>query len=306
MKRIKSFINRAANKILLNTDWYPEEFWKGTTKFWNISSCDYEIVNLGSNSGKYSFCYDGLSIKGMNWAIGPQSLVHDFNVLKNYFSYLKEGGIVLIPLCPFSCLFSSYTKKSNFKYYPILHPATIIGFDDSERTKAYKIKQNPLKEMTMLCIKSTIKECLKKIFRKVKGTPRMDFEKNAEMWENLWKKQFGIVDLDAPMSEKHQRELASRARTLREMVAFCKERNLRPYIVLPPVHPSLSSRLSETFMDSYVYGFISEAVGDKSLLIDCFKDASFHSNEYFSNSYFMNKKGALKFTSDLLIRLGLL
>ena len=72
----------------MSTDWYREGFWKGTTKFWNIPSCDYEVINLGSNSGKYAFCYDGLPVKGMNWAIGPQSLVHDFNILKNSVSTL--------------------------------------------------------------------------------------------------------------------------------------------------------------------------------------------------------------------------
>ena len=303
MGKIVNLINRVTNKILMSTDWYREGFWKGTTKFWNIPSCDYEVVNLGSNSGKYAFCYDESPIKGMNWAIGPQSLVHDLNLLKNYFSYLKEDGIVLIPLCPFSCLYSSYTKESNFKYYPVLHPATIPDFEDSERTRAYKIKEKPFKEMPMYCINSTVKEVIHKVYRKVKGTSSIDFDKDAEMWINLWKEQFGITDLNAPMSEKHKEERSSRAKTLREMVQFCKERNLNPYVVLPPVHPTLSSRLSLSFMKNFVYDFIEEAVGDELLLLDYLKCDNSYSDECFRNSYLLNKKGALEFTNDILMRI---
>lgn len=305
MGKIVNLINRVTNKILMSTDWYREGFWKGTTKFWNIPSCDYEVVNLGSNSGKYAFCYDESPIKGMNWAIGPQSLVHDFNLLKNYFSYLKEGGIVLIPLSPFSCLYSSYTKESNFKYYPILHPTTILDFEDSERTRAYKIKANPFKEMPMFCIKSTVKEIIRKAYHKVKGSSSIDFDKNAEMWINLWKKQFDITDLNAPMSEKHMEERSSRAETLREMIQFCKERSLKPYIVLPPIHSALSSRLPKSFMKNYVYDFIEEAVGNDTMLIDFMQSGSSYNEGYFKNSYFLNEEGSLVFTKDILVRLGL-
>ena len=287
----------------MNTDWYCEDFWKGTTKFWNITSCDYEVVNLGSNSGKYAFCYDGLSVKGMNWAIGPQSLVHDFNILKNYFSYLKEGGIVLIPLCPFSCLYSPYNKESNFKYYPILHPATIIDFDDIERTQAYKIKSSPFKEMPMYCLKNTVKEVLKKIIFKIRGKSKINYETDAKMWINIWQKQFNIVDLEAPMSEIHKMERYDRASTLREMISFCKERNLRPYIVLPPIHPLLRFHLSSSFLKNYVYDFLIEAGVEKSILLDFFYSEEFCLDEYFQNSYFLNRIGASLFTKELIKQL---
>lgn len=306
MSKVKSFINRLTNKILMSTDWYKEGFWKGTTKFWNIRSCDYEIVNLGSNSGKYSFCYDDIPIKGMNWAIGPQSLVHDFNLLKNYFSYLKEGGIVLIPLSPFSCLHSPYSKQSNFKYYPIFHPATIIDFDDAERTKAYKIKANPFKEMPVYCIKSTFKELLLKIYKRIKRKPIIDFEKNARNWISLWKNQFEIMNLDAPMLKHHKAERTDRSKTLYEIINFCRERNLRPYIVLPPLHPALSSCLSSEFKKEYIYDFIEEATDDSSLLLDYLNDETMGKDEYFLNSYFMNKQGAKLFTNKVLKDLNLI
>ena len=290
----------------MRTNWYNNIFWKGTTKFWDIRSCDYQVVNLGSNSGKNAFNYDTLPIKGLNWAIGPQSIVHDFNILKNYFSYLKEGGTVLIPLCPFSSLQSPYNKESNFKYYPILHPATIMDFDDAERTRAYKIRVNPFKEMSMYCIKNTVKEILSKMKIKFKGSTKVDFDKNAEFWLRSWKKQFVIENLNSPLSEKHKKEQESRAETLREIIFFCKERNLKPYIVLPPVHKELSSRLSDSFMKNYVYDFIETAINDRKIVFDYFNNELFQKDEYFQNSYFMNSTGAKVFTEKILKDLNLI
>lgn len=306
MKKIKNIIYRIANNIITKTNWYNNVFWKGTTKFWNIKSCDYQIANLGSNSGKYAFNYDNLPIKGQNWAIGPQSLVHDFNILKNYFSYLKEGAVVLIPLCPFSCLHSPYNKESNFKYYPILHPATIIGFDDAERTRAYKIRSNPFKEMPLYCIKNTLRESLQKISHKIRRAPKMDFEKNAEMWVNLWKKQFGIEDLNAPLSEQHILERTNRANTLREIIIFCKERSLKPYIVLPPMHTALSSSLSASFKKAYVYDFIVEATDGEDILLDYIDNDFSKEDMYFMNSYFLNNKGAAMFTRKVLADINMI
>lgn len=304
--KIKIILDKFVNKILLKTDWYNDGFWKGTTKFWRITSCDYDVINLGSNSGKHAFCYDNLPVKGMNWAIGPQSLVHDFNILKNYFSYLKEGGVVLIPLSPFSCLHSSYSKDSNFKYYPILHPATIIDFDDSERTKAYKIKANPFKEMPGICLKNTFKEIILKSFRLIKRSSCISYDKNAGMWINLWKNQFGLMDLDSPLCEKHLKERSNRAETLRDMVLFCQERDLKPYIVLTPIHPTLRSYLSQSFMKNYIYDFISEATDDNTILLDYMSDSLFTKDEYYLNAFFLNDTGAKVFTNKVIADLGLI
>ena len=306
MKKIFQRIYSVLNRIITRTEWYNEEFWKGTTKFWNIPSCDYNVVNLGSNSGKYAFNYDNLPIKGQNWAIGPQSLVHDFNILKNYFSYLKEGGIVFIPICPFSCLKVTYNKDKNFKYYPILHPATIIDFDDNERTRAYKIRSNPFKAMPMYCIKKTLKEFFTKASAKLKSKAKVDFDKNAEDRIKSWKKQFGITDLSAGLQDKHKNEQTERAALLREMIEFCKERNLRPYIVLPPAHPALSRRLSPAILKNYVYDFIELATNDSSIVLDYFNDSTLQRDAYYQDSFFMNKKGAAIFTKRILNDLDLL
>ena len=294
-----NLINRALNKIIRGTEWY-DRYWGGVTKFWSLRTFDIEIVNLGSNAGKHDFCYDDCDISGMNWAIGSQSLVHDFNILKNYFSYLKEGAFVVITICPFSCMKVNYTTQSNLKYYTFLHPATIIGFDEQERVKALTIKTNPFKTMPGTCIKSTLKEYARRILPRRKPA-KCDFHKEARtIVENWWMKQFGITDLDSPLSEKHSQDQADRAKTLHDMVEFCIERGLRPAIVIPPVHPELSQLLSATFRQNYIYTFIRKAETDPAPFLDYMDDTRFQKDEYFQNPYFMNKQGAKAFTNQLI------
>ena len=297
-----NLINRALNKIIRGTEWY-DRYWGGVTKFWTLRTFDIEVVNLGSNSSKHAFYYNDCKIAGMNWAIGPQSIIHDFNILKNYFSYLKEGAFVIITICPFSCLKAKYTTQSNLKYYTFLHPATIIDFDEQERIKALTIKSNPFKAMPGLCIKRTLKEYARQILPRRKPA-KCDFQKEARtIVDNWWMRQFGITDLDAPLSANHSQDQSDRAKTLHGMVEFCVERGLRPVIVIPPVHPELSHLLSGTFRENYIYTFIRKAETAPAPFIDYMNDTRFQKDEYFQNPYFMNKQGATAFTNQLIIDL---
>ena len=263
-----------------------------------------DVVNLGSNSGKYAFDYDGLYITGMNWAVGPQSLVHDFNILKNYFSYLGSGASVIITLCPFSSLISQYNKNSNLKYYTFLHPATILDFDEDERMKALKIKESPIREMPWLCIKRTLKEGIKHVIHR--PVSKCDMEKNAAIFIDSWKRQFGIADLDASLSEQHGKDQENRCRVLKDMIEFCLERSLKPALVIPPVHPSLGKKLTEKCRENYIYSFVKKANKLNIPFLNYMDDERFNDDKYFRNSFFLSEEGAKMFTSIVLKDLHLL
>ena len=294
---MKNIIERICNKIVRHTKWY-DQYWNGVQKFWYLNHFNLDVVNLGSNSGKYAFCYDGLNVAGMNWAVGPQSLVHDFNILKNYYSYLGTGAVVLISLCPFSSLVSHYTKNSNLKYYTFLHPATILDFEEKERLKALKIKQSPIREMPLYCVKSTIKE-LARVFihRPVR---RCDMEKSAVMFVEAWKKQFDIKDLNAPLSEQHSNDQENRIQVLKEMIGFCLEMDLKPVLVIPPMHPSLRKKLTAQCRENYIYSFIRKANEQNVLFLNYMDDERFDKDEYYRNAFMMSEKGAKLFTGIIL------
>lgn len=300
---MKNLLERACNKVIRHTKWYYQ-YWSGVQKFWYMNRFNLDVVNLGSNSGKYAFDYDGLYITGMNWAVGPQSLVHDFNILKNYFSYLGSGASVIITLCPFSSLISQYNKNSNLKYYTFLHPATILDFDEDERMKALKIKESPIREMPWLCIKRTLKEGIKHVIHR--PVSKCDMEKNAAIFIDSWKRQFGIADLDASLSEQHGKDQENRCRVLKDMIEFCLERNLKPALVIPPVHPSLGKKLTEKCRENYIYSFVKKANKLNIPFLNYMDDERFNDDKYFRNSFFLSEEGAKMFTSIVLKDLHLL
>ena len=296
-----SLINRIWNKIIRSTNWYQQDYWKGVTKFWNYRQFCLDIVNLGSGVGLYAFNYANCNLKGANWALAPQSLVHDYNILRNYFSFLKEGGIVVITVCPFSCLISRYGKEHNFRYYTILHPATIIDFDDLERTRALMIKNNPFKAMPVYCIKRTVKEYWKMLKNKFfPRTSQSDLKQSANAMINGWKHQFRIYDFKEPLSEKHKQEQQQRKQTLMEMIDFCKERSLRPVIVIPPMHPTLSSQFPLEFIKNYIEDFVD---GVKVPIYNYMYSDEFSSDKYYASALFLNEKGAKHFTAKFVNQL---
>ena len=95
-----------------------------------------DILCFGSTPAKYDIDFSNNSeVRGYNLAIVPETIHYDFQVLKNYHSYLKEGGTVLFVLCPFTFLKDKYRPSDNsyvykdIRYYPILHRAMIDHFD---------------------------------------------------------------------------------------------------------------------------------------------------------------------------------
>lgn len=293
----KTIVNKIGNKIIRHTDWYNNQLWGGATKFWHARQFGLDIVNLGSGAGVRAFNYEGLPVRGANWALGPQSLVHDFNILKNYFSYIREGGCVIITVCPFSGRFSEYGKSHNFKYYTFLHPATILNFEEEERQKALRIKQDPFSEMPLVSIQKTFKEGMRLAKRSLKPARSADIELSARTIMAGWKNQFGIGDLSAPLTERHQKEIASRRETLQSMIAFCKERDLHPYIVIPVMHNSLSSMFPVEFVAMYMDSLTANSGAP---VLDYMHDDMKTEKEYFSSALFLSASGAKIFTRKVI------
>ena len=210
---------------------------------------------------------------------------------------MKEDGYVIITVCPFSGLFSKYDKFHNFKYYSFLHPATIIDFDDDERTMALKLKSNPFKELPFMCLKQVLKEGLIKLKRLVCKRRNVDLSRSAVSIMAGWKNQFGIQDLSAPISSQHTAEIESRRQTLEDIICFCKERNLHPVIVVPVMHYSLLAFFTEDFKKQYMDSLLSGL--DAPVLNYMYDDMS-NKDDSFTTALFLNKKGSLEFTSKVI------
>lgn len=290
------------NKLTQQTNWYKKKI-EDVTKFRKNIPLNLDICNLGSNSGKFAFDYENTGLKGENWALSPQTLSYDFRLLRNYFSYLKEGATVLMPLCPFSsCIKDFEDDKYNHKYYPFLHPILILNYSQLTSEKVMRFVNKPFQASplrSILRILSDIPTGNNKIMD-VKS-----LEVDAYNFINNWKQQFSILDLDAPVSAKNKDCITYNTNLLKEMISFCVERNLKPVIVIPPVTRVLSSKLSETFRENYIYSFIKEANTNQVVFLNYFDDERFADSNLYFNSNFLNPKGRKIFTGQVLKDLGL-
>lgn len=300
-----------ANKCCRNTNWYKNQF-IGTDKFiagakyQTNTTRNYDVCNVGSQSGMFAFDYDGFGITGCNWATGSESLSYNFRVLKNYFSFLRDSGIILITITPFGFCLKDYTDdRLNTKYHLYLDPKLIIG--DSRRKCLLRIKF-PLLMSPYQAMKRMIKDVPadNRLSLTTNQMSQKNLQEDAVRWINGWKRQFSISDFDAPVSEHNRDCIDYNTNLLSEMISFCLERNLKPVLVLPPVTTELNSLFSDNFCESYIYSIIHNANKHHVPFLNYLSDARFSEKELFFNSFFLNAKGRKVFTRVVLSDLKLI
>lgn len=294
------------NNRVKKTNWYKNiipPFGKFPTNEWRkIDKRDnFDVVNLGSSSALYAFNYDGINIKGFNWAMQPQSLEYSLKVLMTYKSLLKKNAVVFIPLCPFSGLnaVKKWPKTCNDKYYSILDKSFIDDYLNVKKRREYPLLASP---------KESIKRLLKDVPRlempNYRNNGKIDFESDANKWISNWKKEFSITNLNEPLSEENIIRRNHDKIMMNKLLKICFENSLRPIFVLPPVHRTLSVLLTKDFRKNYIESFVNEFLnnGDYSNMkfLNYLDDDRFLTDDLYYNSFFLNEKGAKLFTRVLL------
>lgn len=290
------------NNRVMKTNWYRNQLLDPNnypTNYWyrDHSERNFDVVNIGSSSALYAFDYGKFPVKAFNWALKPQSMDYGFKVLKNFFSILKKDGVVLIPLGPFSGLSveREWAKDAYDKYYGILSPELLDDFPSVAYRRKYPLFANP-----RVALKRLIRDVAKTNITPKQLNTSVEYEMDAEYWLKIWEKEFAIENLDAPLTAKNSESRTHRAELLEQIIAFCLERDLRPVIVLPPLHSTFAEKLSATFRKNYIYDFIEMANKAHIPFLNYIDAAYFAKDQYFSNSFFMNRQGAVKFTEQVL------
>lgn len=277
-------------------------------KFINPISQNLEIVNLGSSSGKYSFDYVDF-VKGANWALAPQTLNYDFNILKQYHSYLKTKAFVIVTLCPFSsCIKNFKDPNVNLKYYSFLHPAMIHEYSNEIQKLVTPLVFHPiLLSIKLYGIKSFIINIISTL---IKPHPSMlsinpmnneALEKDANHWIKGWQKQFNIKDLESTtLPEDINNAIKYNSEIISNMSDFCKHRNLNLVFIIPPVTKMLNLKLPNSLKEQYIYPLFMGLKKNDFKLINYLDDERFSNVDYYFNSYFLNKTGRKLFTYQLL------
>lgn len=288
---ISGIIQRVLNKLTRKSYWYSHITFGDCEKFWLHRTFDLDVVNLGSSSSVAAFDYSGHpELKAANWAMAPQTLVADFELLRNYSCYLKKGATVIIPLCPFSCLGGSNDDLAD-KYYTVLNIASIPHASYRRQQQQMQIKDNPWRYYPLVQL----------LTRKPsnKGIAKDAFEADAKMRMESWRKEFSMIRFTDPLSLVNQDAYHDGAKLLGQIVDYCLEREYRPMVVMPPVSEALRDQFTPEMKSLFVDGFVKEGVKDKVLFLDYFADARFAVAD-FQNSFMLNATGSRKFTEVVL------
>jgi hypothetical protein len=313
IRKVTSKAKRIIHEAIVDDNAYYKTLFKDCPKFWNHKQFNLQVVNTGSNSALYGFDYEDTGVLGANWAMGPQSLHQDLAILKTYFSFVRPRGTILVPLCPYSSCLKNYKDTEELKYYTVVHPGAMWKNDENEVKHAFFLKNHPYRAARHEMI-SGLYRSLKQALQSHKRPETLDYQpmnhlqlkQNAQRFIDSWKRQFKIDDMNAPCPPHILKGSVQRVDTLRELLQFCRDRELEYYVVLPPVTSYLSCYFSKEFMEHYVFSFLEACGLEPDRMLNYLTDADLQDESLYFNSYFLNAKGRKVFTRRVLKDVGLL
>ena len=299
-KKAKSFLVR----LIKRGYWYNTVVFPDCDKFWKYNTFNTDVVNLGSTSALHAFCYEDIPIKAANWALGHNPLRGDFSILKNYFGFLNpKGSTVIIPLCPFSSLSGSYSYFED-RYYTLLYCTTIQGYSFRREQQILSLKNNPIPHYPLMAIFRDIK--ISFFTPKQSRLTELQMEQDSKHWIVDWHKEFSVSSFSEPLSLINQDAIEDAAEILNDMISFCRDRQIRPVILIPPMYHTLSRKFTPETRKVLIESLMKK-VKDKSIWFYNYMDDPQFTDDIslFQNSFLMNKKGAKKFTKRVLEDIGL-
>jgi hypothetical protein len=295
------------NKLSKMTNWYRNQFiytnqFVSNAGYRKDTQRNYDIVNVGSNPARFAFFYE--DVLGQNWSTGTQGLDKDLEILKYFHSYIKKGGIVLLPIVAFSSV-SGYLqfRKSSLRYL-----AKFTSILDRHQI-------NEMPRGIAACIWMKFPLCYHwkawaALIKDVQPDNRLSISEqvmqplelnmDALKWMNGWKEEFNIKDWNVPLTSELQEGRKISIKDLQIMIDFCIERNLKPVLIIPPMTKYLSCLLTDTIRETYIYSFIREANVKNIPFLDYMDDERFSDPSLYFNSFFLNLRGRKLFTKQVL------
>jgi len=296
-----------ANYLIKKTNWYRNLTYlcRDVKESKNMSQLDY--LNVGSNPARFGFNYE--EINGVNLSTGTQGLDYDLKILKAHGKCLKSGGVVIIPLVPFTSISAYLDDKLPVSYHAKF--ADLLPKEIFENEKIYSVAKRIFKYPLWYN-----KRAIKRLLRDTPKDDRLninksllnseaEWEEDAVRWMRCWTDEFNIEDVEAPLSQDMLQYREKSIKYLRELILYIQSMGWEPVVVSPPISQALAhkynDKVKEVYLDSYM-----RAIKDMGIkYLDFTYDKNF-TNEYFMNALFLNKKGAKLFTRRVLHDLGLI
>ncbi|MDE6098641.1 MAG: hypothetical protein K2G24_07110 [Muribaculaceae bacterium] len=263
-----------------------------------------DIISLGSRPAKFAIDFNDTGVRGFNLAVVPQTLEYDFRMLKNYFSYFDDNGprAVLLVLCPFTLLKTRYSLTEghtalDHRYYLVLHPALINNYSHSTHSL---IKYHPA--LYSLSITPRLKGLLGKRLQRQLAMASNPLDENgmkesAMNYISSWMKEFSITSLDDNLPGSASEAIGSNKSILADIVTFCRERQLKPIAVIPPLSKNLLELIPDKFMNRALLSPLKEC---GITTIDFSHDEKLCDATNFRDALCLNSSGRKLFTTGLI------
>lgn len=303
-----------ANKMYKRTNHWKNQFLFEKNFISNAGYRDnlernFDVVNLGSNPALFGFFYE--NVRGQNWATGSQGFPMDFEILKYYHSYIKEGGYVLIPIMPFSSISNFLETRPEYwsdSYY--MKFLKILDLSQVQRLSNHRKIQLKMRYPVIFNPKLTFY-----IFHDVPADTRLniadqtmqmaELKYDARRWIKGWMKEFDVKKYEDFWGEKFDPYFESGRKILSEMIDYCLYRNLKPVIVTIPVSSYLAKEFTSEFRQKMIIDFVNAANVKDVRFLDYMFDERFSKAELFNGCFFLNLRGRKSFTNQILQDLGL-
>lgn len=253
-------------------------------EYWEV-----HIGNLGSSHGAYDFVYDSIMDKGyigFNFANTSQSYNYDYAILKEYGEYLVNGSVLFIPVSYFSfnneVVNSTEAEAMSVRYYRFLSPENIPDYDPytdliTNRLPVLSAGEDLLKLFPKLDTALTAHA----------ANDDIDVEEFARRAQERYSRHF---------DNKEEYFMPERIQELRDIIAYCKERKIRPVLITTPFSSYYTNLVSQDFLQEFDETIRTIASDTNVNYYDYSTDERFHDNlEYFSDSDHLNETGAAYF-----------
>ena len=255
-----------------------------------------DMVNLGSGPSAYAFDYESAGVNGVNLAMTPSAFALESAFLNEYRDVFSEAGkkaggcAVILAVCPFS--FGENRSNGNpgryARYYNVLSKVSVDALPA------------PLPHWDPAVSDSVSPDA--PLFPYEAGVHPDEIPSPAVMEERVesmcrcWKQEFSLVDfLDAGQAERHKAAFRREREELEKLISLCRALGLRPYLLLPPLHPLLRARISDAFFGAFVR---EQVKGLSAPLLD-YTDSPLITGEMFFGPVFLNRGGAAFFTKTI-------
>ncbi len=298
--RLKKYFPNIDDK-LRRSNWYHNFF----PHLWEYERLqrNADILCLGSTQAKNAIDFKLIKdVKGFNLAVCPETIYYDFQVLKNYHSYLKKNGTILLVLTPFSFAKDKFRNElgsktyKNIRYYPILHRALIDNFDINLYNKWVV---HPSK-ITFGAFKYYFRDVVVASWMQIKNNPDTLEQSTQVCQERLgkWMKEFHMTDLNpSNILEETKEAIRWNVELLKEMKTFVEERGYKVIIAIPPYPQEMTSLLPIELVEYLLF----EPIRQTGIpFISYYGKKEWLSRDNYYHGFLLNASGRKLFTEEIL------